>query len=68
MTADEHIPRKRHVVKELSAEEAYGKESYLEDERKSRRGIAEREAANRLLSWLGSLRPKNSIGPKGGMQ
>jgi hypothetical protein len=47
MTADERIPRKRYAVKGLSAEEAYEYERYLEREEKSRREIAEREAANR---------------------
>jgi hypothetical protein len=47
MTADEHIPRKRYAVKELSAEETYNREQYLEWEKKSQREMADREAANR---------------------
>jgi hypothetical protein len=53
MTADEHIPRKRYAVKELSAEEAYNREQYLKWEKKSQREMAGREAANRaaLMAW-----------------
>jgi hypothetical protein len=53
MTPDEHIPRKRLAVRDLSAEEAYKRERYLEREERSQREIAEREAANRaaLIAW-----------------